>query len=110
MNVLLTKGFTRGNGLVLAMHLLKELESYSRFNELIGPSSITSFQKDFTCLNELNTSFHLSDEYHCFAFLLPSGKNNILRELYERVNRAMQMVHTSNGRRRQPLATVAQEW
>ena len=104
------KGISGGHGLVLAMHLLKELQSYSKFNELIGPTSVTSFQKDFTCLTSLDTTVQLSDDYHCFSFLLSPGKNNVLKELYDHVNRAMQMVHTSNGRRRQPLNTVAQEW
>ena len=110
MNVLLTKGVSGGHGLVLAMHLLKELKNYNKFDELIGPSSIMSFQKDFTCLSSLDATVQLPDDFHCFTFLLSAGKNNILRELYERVNRTMLMVHTSNGKRRQPLATVAQEW
>lgn len=110
VNLLLASGSTGDHGLTLAMQLLKELQSYTKFAELIGPTSISSFQKDFTCLNALNTSVELTDDYHVFTFMLATSKNNILKELYERVSRAMQMVHTSNGRKRQPLTTVAQEW
>lgn len=100
-------GDVGGHGLALSLHLLKELHSFKKFTELLGPNS---FCKDFNCLVRLSTAIELPEEEHLFPFLVYMGKGNLLRDLYERVGRAMHTVHTSGGRKTAPLTSLAQEW
>ena len=98
-----------GYGLTLSMHLLKELKSYVQFSELLGPR-YKSYTKDFTCLSPVNIGVQQLEECHLFPFLVAMGKGNILKDLYERVSRAMFTAHTSQGKKTGPLASAAEEW
>lgn len=104
---LLGGGDMGGHGLVLSLSLLKELSSFRRFVEILGPNS---FCKDFNVLVRLSTSIELPEEEHLFPFLVSVGKGNSLKDLYDRVGRAMLTAHTSGGRKVAPLVTLAQEW
>ena len=96
-----------GHGLALSLCLLKELSSYKSFTDLLGPNS---FCKDFNVLVQLSTKIELPEEEHLFPFLVSVGKGNVLKDLYDRVGRAMLTVHNSGGRKLAPLTSVAQEW
>lgn len=96
-----------GHGLALSLSLLKELSSYKKFTELLGPNS---FCKDFNVLVRISTSIELPEEEHLFPFLVSVGKGNILKDLYDRVGKAMNTAHTSAGRKVSSLVSIAQEW
>lgn len=100
-------GDAGGHGLALSLHLLKDLHSFKKFTELLGPNS---FCKEVNCLVRLSTAIELPEEEHLFPFLVLVGKGNLLKDLYERVGRAMHTVHTSGGRKTAPLTYMAQEW
>ena len=100
-------GDVGGHGLALALHLLKEVQSFKKFSELLGPNS---FCKDFNSLVRLSTSVELIEEEHLLPFLVSTGKGNMLKDLYERVGRAMNTVHSSGGRKTAPLLSLAEEW
>lgn len=96
-----------GHGLALSLHLLKEVQSFKKFAELLGPNS---FCKDFNALVRLSTSVELPEEEHLFPFLVSVGRGNMLKDLYDRVGRAMNTVHSSGGRKTTPLTSLADEW
>ena len=98
-----------GYGLTLSMHLLRELKSYVQFSELLGPR-FASYTKDFTCLTAVTIDVKQLEESYLFPFLLAMGKGNILKDLYERVSRAMLMAHTTQGKKMGPLTSAAEEW
>lgn len=96
-------------GMTLSMHLLKELKSYGRFSELLS-AKYSSYHKDFTCLSTVSVDIQQLEECHLFPFLVAFGKGNILKDLYERVSRAMLTAHTSQNKKIGPLISVTEDW
>ena len=92
---------------MLVYHLLKELRSFSKFSEMFGSNS---YLKDFNCLVSLNVSMEFQEEAYLFPFLTTMGKGNTLKDLYDKVGRAMTTASASGGRKIQPLTSVAHEW
>ena len=98
-----------GYGLTLSMLLLKETKSYSLFSELLG-AKYESYHRDFDCLSAVTLDMQLMEECYLFPFLVNVGKGSILKDLYERVHRAMMTAHASQGKKTGPLTSVAEEW
>ena len=98
-----------GYGLTLSMHLLRELKSYTLFSDLLGPK-YESYHKDFDCLSAVTIDMQMLEECHLVPFLVNVGKGSILKDLYERVARAMMTAHASQGKKTGPLTSAADEW
>jgi hypothetical protein len=107
-DVSLGGGDCGGHSLVLALHLLKEMRSFTKFNDLLGPNSHC---KDFTSIQRLSSSsIDIPNEDSMFPFFIITGKGNLLKELYDKVGRAMLTAHTSSGRKLNPLISLSNEW
>ena len=100
-------GDNGGHGIALAMNLLKDLQSVSKFTEFLKPDSSN---KDFSCLVSLSTRMDMPEEHHLFPFLFYVSKGNVLKDLYVNVGQAMLKVHSSAGRKAQPLLSIANDW
>ena len=89
------------------MNLLKEHGSVSKFTNFLKPESMN---KDFSCLVNLSSKIDVPEEHHLFPFLFYVSKGNVLKDLYVNVGQAMLKVHSSAGKKSQPLLSLANEW
>lgn len=100
-------GDSGGHGIALALNLLKELGSVTKFAKFLSPESVN---RDFSCLDHLSSKIDIPTEHHLFPFLFYVSKGNPLKDLYVNVGQAMLRVHTSAGKKPQPLLALANEW
>lgn len=101
----------QGNGMVLAIHLMKLLKSFRRFTDIITKKF--DDLKNIKCLRFVHDKLKTVSSYselkpHLFSFLYP-GAEVELSSLYKCVVSSMSAIH-SGARKPCDLIQIAQLW